>query len=110
LLHVGEHELHPLARTEPGELAAEPAARSGDHRHLPGEVLHVRPITTFARTVVCCRAAEAPMDFTYSQRTKDLQARVTAFMERYVYPGEKRFAAEVDEHRRKGNPWQPTRV
>jgi acyl-CoA dehydrogenase len=50
------------------------------------------------------------MDFTHSERTKDLQARVAAFMDRYVYPAEERFAAEVAGNRRKGNPWQPTRV
>ena len=50
------------------------------------------------------------MDFTYSDRTKALQQKLTAFMEESIYPGEARFAAEVDESRRAGNAWVPTRV
>jgi acyl-CoA dehydrogenase len=50
------------------------------------------------------------MDFAYSDRVRDLQARLTAFMHEHVYPAEPRFFAEVAENRRRGNPWQPTRV
>jgi acyl-CoA dehydrogenase len=46
------------------------------------------------------------MDFEYSPKTKDLQARLNAFMDAYVYPQEERFAREVAE----GDRWQPTRV
>jgi acyl-CoA dehydrogenase len=48
------------------------------------------------------------MDFSYSQRTQELQGRLNAFMDEYIYPGEAKFAAEVEENRRKGNPWLPT--
>src|SRR5260370_41758463 len=50
------------------------------------------------------------MDFNDSQRTRKLQQTLTAFMEEHVLPGEERFFAEVEENRRRGNPWVPTRV
>jgi len=46
------------------------------------------------------------MDFEYSKKTKDLMARVSAFMDEHVYPAEGRFHAEVAE----GDRWQPTKV
>ena len=46
------------------------------------------------------------MDFDYSPKVRDLQARLTAFMAAHVYPNEKRFHDEVDE----GDRWQPTRI
>ena len=46
------------------------------------------------------------MEFDYSPKVKDLQKRVTAFMEAHVYPNEQRFHDEVAE----GDRWQPTRV
>src|SRR5258706_1603691 len=49
---------------------------------------------------------EKLMDFEYSPKVRDLQARLTAFMDAHVYPNEKRFHDEVDE----GDRWQPTRV
>ena len=50
------------------------------------------------------------MDFAYSKKTKALQERINAFMVEHVYPGEAKFDAEVEENRRRGNPWVPTRV
>ncbi len=50
------------------------------------------------------------MDFAYSDTVKDLQRRVSAFMEEHVYPAEERFHAEIAENRRNGNAWQPTKV
>ncbi len=46
------------------------------------------------------------MDFEYSQKTKDLLKRVTAFMDEHVYPNEDRFLKEVAE----GDRWEPTEV
>jgi len=46
------------------------------------------------------------MDFEYSAKVKDLQARLNAFMDAHVYPNERRFHDEVAE----GDRWQPTRV
>ncbi len=50
------------------------------------------------------------MDFSHSDKVKDLQARVTAFMEAHVYPAEARFEAEMNAARAGGNPWQPAPV
>ena len=50
------------------------------------------------------------MEFTHSEKVIRLQTRVGAFMEAHVYPAEARFAAEVQESRRKGNQWIPTDV
>ena len=50
------------------------------------------------------------MDFEYSQRTRELLARVEAFMQAEVYPSEPAFFDEVEANRRAGNAWVPTRV
>jgi acyl-CoA dehydrogenase len=50
------------------------------------------------------------MDFEFSPKVKELQAKVAAFMERHVYPKENRYWEEADENRAKGNPWIPTRI
>lgn len=50
------------------------------------------------------------MNFEHSGKVKELQARLTAFMEQYVYPAEQQFATEMDAARRAGNPWQPAPV
>ncbi len=51
------------------------------------------------------------MDFEYSDRCKELQAKLLAFMDQHIYPNENAFKAEVDrngsEH---GNRWIPTRL
>jgi acyl-CoA dehydrogenase len=44
--------------------------------------------------------------FEHSDKVKDLQSRLTAFMEEHVYPNEARFHAEIAE----GDRWQPTRI
>ncbi|HEY0914086.1 MAG TPA: acyl-CoA dehydrogenase [Solimonas sp.] len=46
------------------------------------------------------------MDFEYSQKVKDLQARLNAFMDQHVYPNEKKFFEQVAE----GDRWQPTAI
>ena len=48
------------------------------------------------------------MDFSHSEKVRELQERITQFMEKYVYPAEPKFEAEVAENRRAGNPWQVT--
>ena len=50
------------------------------------------------------------MDFDYSPKVKQLQARLSAFMEQHIYPNEARFHAEIDANRAAGNAWIPTRV
>ncbi|MDB5770228.1 MAG: acyl-CoA dehydrogenase [Burkholderia sp.] len=50
------------------------------------------------------------MTFTFSDKVKDLQQRVSAFMDQHVYPAEHVFEAEMDAARRNGNPWVPTKI
>jgi len=50
------------------------------------------------------------MDFAYSPKTKDLQARVSAFMNEHVVPAEAAYHAEVAANRAAGDPWKPTRA
>ena len=50
------------------------------------------------------------MNFDYSDKVKDLQARLLAFMDEHIYPNEKRFYEEIAANRAKGNAWIPTRL
>ncbi len=50
------------------------------------------------------------MNFEFSDKVKDLQKKVQAFMQQYVEPQESRFHEEIAENRAKGNPWIPTRI
>src|SRR5713226_9905665 len=45
------------------------------------------------------------MNFASSDKVKDLQRRVQAFMDEYIYPNEQRFEEEIEQ-----NGWQPTRI
>src|SRR5258708_11196439 len=45
------------------------------------------------------------MDFELSEKTKDLQQRLTAFMEEHIYPNEQRFHDEIQRER-----WSPTQI
>ncbi|MBA3271351.1 MAG: acyl-CoA dehydrogenase family protein [Acidobacteria bacterium] len=46
------------------------------------------------------------MDFDHSGKIKDLQARLTVFMEEHIYPNEATFRAEIAD----GDRWQPTDI
>jgi len=48
------------------------------------------------------------MDFDYTPKVKDMQARLLAFMNEYIYPNEARFFEEIAANRAKGNAWVPT--
>lgn len=50
------------------------------------------------------------MDFEYSPKVKDMQARLLAFMDEHIYPNEVAVEREVAENRAKGNPWVPIRI
>ncbi|MEO8005745.1 MAG: acyl-CoA dehydrogenase family protein [Betaproteobacteria bacterium] len=50
------------------------------------------------------------MNFEYSDKVKDLQRKVSAFMQEHVVPREGRFYEEIAENRAKGNPWIPTHI
>src|SRR5262250_3578375 len=45
------------------------------------------------------------MDFAFNSKVKDLQQRLQAFMDEYIYPNEQRFYDEIERDR-----WSPTRV
>jgi acyl-CoA dehydrogenase len=51
------------------------------------------------------------MDFEYSDRCKELQARLLAFMDEHIYPNEQAFKQEVDQNGQAGgNRWVPTEL
>jgi acyl-CoA dehydrogenase len=50
------------------------------------------------------------MDFDHSPKVKDLQQRLTAFMNEHVYPGERGYWQELARNRAAGNAWQPLQV
>lgn len=51
------------------------------------------------------------MNFDYSDRCKELQARLLAFMDEHIYPNEKAFGEEVDRNGvERGNRWIPTEL
>lgn len=45
------------------------------------------------------------MNFEFSEKTKELQRRLLAFMDEHIYPNELRFNDEIERNR-----WQPTRA
>jgi acyl-CoA dehydrogenase len=49
------------------------------------------------------------MNFSHSDKVRELQQRVSAFMERFVYPAESRFQDEVAKNRRGGNQRRKSR-
>ncbi|MBI3528025.1 MAG: acyl-CoA dehydrogenase family protein [Betaproteobacteria bacterium] len=50
------------------------------------------------------------MNFEFSDKIKDLQKKLSAFMQEHVNPREARFFEEIAENRAKGNAWIPTRI
>ena len=50
------------------------------------------------------------MEFEYSTKVKDMQARLLAFMDEHIYPNENAFYAEIAANRAKGNAWIPTQI
>jgi acyl-CoA dehydrogenase len=50
------------------------------------------------------------MDFSHTDKVKQLQQRLTTFMDQNIYPAEARFHEEMEHNRHAGNPWQPTKV
>ena len=46
------------------------------------------------------------MDFTFNEKTKEYQERVSAFMDKHIYPNEHRFHQEVAA----GDRWQPVQM
>ena len=50
------------------------------------------------------------MDFEYTPKVKDMQARLLAFMEAHIYPNEARYLQEIEANRAGGNAWQVSKV
>ena len=50
------------------------------------------------------------MDFSYSPRTQELQARLIAFMDEHIYPAEARYFAEIEANTLAGKRWTPLQV
>ena len=50
------------------------------------------------------------MDFSHSDKVRELQERINAFMDQFIYPAEKDYHDELERNRRGGNPWQVTKV
>jgi len=50
------------------------------------------------------------MDFSHTDKVRDLQQRVGDFMDKYVYPAEPAAHEELEKNRRAGDPWQPLKV
>jgi acyl-CoA dehydrogenase len=50
------------------------------------------------------------MDFGYSKKTQELQARVQAFMDEHVYPAEGRYIEEIQANTAAGKRWTPVPV
>ncbi len=107
LIDVGQgrrdHGAHDRA---PGGQALGAGAAVDDHRPVAED-----PACRGARAAAEAQLTEdTTMDFEHSPRVKDLQARLTAFMDEHVYPNEARFFAEVEANKAQGNGWVPTRV
>jgi acyl-CoA dehydrogenase len=50
------------------------------------------------------------MDFSYSPRTLELQARLLRFMDEHIYPAEAAYHAEIEAHTAAGKRWTPLQV
>jgi acyl-CoA dehydrogenase len=50
---------------------------------------------------------EITMDFAYSHKTQELQARLSSFMQEHVYPNEARYSAEIAANTSSGRRWTP---
>lgn len=51
------------------------------------------------------------MEFAYSERCKELQVKLLAFMDEHIYPNEKAYKQEIDRNgQEKGNRWLATTI
>ncbi len=50
------------------------------------------------------------MDFDYSPRTKELQARLLKFMDEHIYPNEHAFHQEIEANTQAGKRWTPLQL
>src|SRR5262249_18625616 len=52
------------------------------------------------------RERTCSMDFEHSAKVKDLQAKLSEFMDDHIYPNERRWHEEINA----GDRWQPTKI
>ena len=50
------------------------------------------------------------MDFDYSPKTKELQARLLRFMDEHIYPNEEAFQQELEANTQAGKRWTPLKL
>ena len=50
------------------------------------------------------------MDFSYSPRTLDLQAKLLRFMDEHIYPAEPKYEAEIAANTAAGKRWTPLKT
>ena len=50
------------------------------------------------------------MDFNFTPKVQQMQARLLVFMDEHIYPNEARFFKEIADNRAKGNAWIPTAI
>ena len=50
------------------------------------------------------------MTFQFSDRSKDLQIRISKFLDDHIYPAESVYAEQMAEFRGQGNPWQVPQI
>ncbi len=50
------------------------------------------------------------MQFEYTPKVKEMQAKLLAFFDQYIYPNEKRFHEEINANRQAGNAWVPSKL
>ncbi|MDO5624034.1 MAG: acyl-CoA dehydrogenase family protein [Pseudomonadota bacterium] len=50
------------------------------------------------------------MEFDYTPKVKEMQAKLLAFMDEHIYPNESVFFKEIADNRAKGNAWVPTQI
>ena len=50
------------------------------------------------------------MDFEYTPKVKDMQARLLAFMDQHIYPNEARYMQEIEGYRASGNAWKVSQL
>ncbi|CAB3808387.1 hypothetical protein LMG28688_06748 [Paraburkholderia caffeinitolerans] len=50
------------------------------------------------------------MQFDCAPNVRQMQERLLAFFDEYIYPSESRYLEEIRTNRQAGNPWVPTRA
>ena len=46
------------------------------------------------------------MNFEFSDRSKELALRISAFMDEHIFPSEPIYAEQMEEFAKEGNKWQ----